>query len=167
MFLSLHRVRETIKTLNDKIEDFCLLFPEYSCLFIPGFGPEVSSAVLGAIGNPYRFSCGKQVLKMAGYDLCADRNGKTSSNAVPVISKRGKVGLRYTLYQAALIASNRNTYFMTYYTNKLKGRSQEKEIGTRARTTRLRRMTSANTLQGLLLNLRFWIRDARRPPHAG
>jgi transposase len=110
------------------------MFPEYSFLLtIPGFGPEVSSVVLAAIGNPYRFSCGKQVLKMAGYDLCADRSGKTASNAVPVISKRGKVGLRSALYQAAFIASSRSTYFMTYYTRKLKGRAQEKGIGTKMR----------------------------------
>ncbi len=134
MVSSLHHVRETIKALNDKIKNLCLSFPEYPCLLsIPGFGPEVSSTVLGAIGNPYRFSCGKQVLKMAGYDLCANRSGKTSSNAVPVISKRGKVDLRYALYQAALIASNRNTYFMTYYTSKLKDRGQEKRIGTKMR----------------------------------
>lgn len=27
---------------------------------IPGFGPDVSSKVLGAIGNPFRFASGKQ-----------------------------------------------------------------------------------------------------------
>jgi len=134
MVSSLHHVRETIKTLNDKIEDLCLMYPEYSYLLtIPGFGPEVSSIVLAAIGNPDRFVSGKQVLKIAGYDLCADRSGKKTSNAVPVISKRGKVDLRYALYQAALIASNSNTYVMTYYTNKLKDRSKEKGIGTKMR----------------------------------
>ncbi|HYA88974.1 MAG TPA: IS110 family transposase [Nitrospirota bacterium] len=134
MISSLHRVRETIKAVDDKIEELCLPFSEYSFLLtIPGFGPEVSSTVLSAIGNPYRFSCGKQVLKMAGFDLCADRSGKTASHAVPVISKRGKVGLRCALYQAALVASNSNTYFMTYYTKKLKNRAQEQGIGTKMR----------------------------------
>ncbi len=134
MVSNIHHVREAIKILNYKIENLCLPFPEYPCLLsIPGFGPEVSSTVLGAIGNPFRFSCGRQVLKMAGYDLCADRSGKTASNAVPVISKMGKVDLRFALYQAALIASNSNTYFMTYYTNKLKDRSQEKGIGIKMR----------------------------------
>src|SRR5512143_3400861 len=38
MVLSLHRVRETIKAIDDKIEDLCLTFPEYSFLLtIPGF----------------------------------------------------------------------------------------------------------------------------------
>jgi hypothetical protein len=88
---------------------------------------------LGAIGNPFRFSCGKQVLKMAGYDLSADRSGKTALNAVPVISKRGKVDLRFALYQAALVASNTNHYFIMYFGRKLHRRRQEQGIGTKMR----------------------------------
>ena len=40
----------------------------------------------------------KQVLKLAGLDLSADRSGKTSDTATPVISKKGKADLRYALY---------------------------------------------------------------------
>jgi hypothetical protein len=40
----------------------------------------------------------KQVLKLAGLDLSADRSGKTSDSATPVISKKGKADLRYALY---------------------------------------------------------------------
>jgi transposase len=53
---------------------------------------------LGALGNPFRFQNRKQVLKMAGLDLSADRSGKTSDTANPVISKKGKADLRYALY---------------------------------------------------------------------
>jgi len=74
----------------------------------PGFGPEVASKVLGAVGNPDRFQNRRQVLKLAGFDLCAKRSGKSSENAVPVISRRGKADLRNGLYQAALIASIKN-----------------------------------------------------------
>ena len=65
----------------------------------------MSSKVLAAIGDPERFTNGKQVLKMAGFDLCANRSGKTSNSATPVISKHGKSDLRYALYQAAIISS--------------------------------------------------------------
>ncbi len=134
MVSTIYHLREMIKKLNVKLEELCLPFPEYPCLLsIPGFGPEVSSTVLGAIGNPYRFSCGKQVLKMAGYDLSADRSGKTASNAVPIISKRGKVDLRFALYQAALVASNTNHYFIMYFGRKVHGRRQEQGIGTKMR----------------------------------
>ena len=130
----LRQIREAIRATDDKIEDVCLQFPEYSyILTIPGFGPDVSSKVLGAIGNPFRFNRDKQVLKMAGLDLNAKRSGKRSGAAIPVISKRGKADLRYALYQAALVSSTRNRDFMIYFTNKLRGREREKGIKTKMR----------------------------------
>jgi transposase len=84
--------------------------------------------VLGAIGDPFRFNHGKQVLKLSGFDLSADRSGKDSDKAIPEISKRGKADLRYALYQAALIASHKNRDVMIYYTNKIRGREREKGI---------------------------------------
>jgi hypothetical protein len=78
----------------------------------------------------FRFNNRKQVLKMAGWDLSASRSGNKSDSIVPVISKRGKGDLRYALYQAAHIASSRNRYFVSYYTDKLRGREKEKGIKT-------------------------------------
>jgi len=130
----LKRTRESIQAVDKKIEDVCLHFPEYACLrTIPGFGPDIASKVLGAIGNPHRFNNGKQVLKLAGWDLSAKRSGKTSETAVPVISKKGKADLRYALYQAAWVASSRNQFFVTYFANKLRGREKEKGIKTKMR----------------------------------
>jgi transposase len=132
MVEDLEQVKDSIRVVDDHIEDICLGFPEYSYLLtIPGFGPDVSSKVLGAIGNPFRFDNGKQVLKLAGYDLSANRSGKSSDSAVPVISKRGKAYLRYALYQAAFVASTSNRHFIIYYTNKLRGRDKEKGIKTK------------------------------------
>jgi transposase len=134
MVTALHRVREAIKTIEDKIKDICLRFPEYSFLLtIPGFGPDVSSKVLAAIGDPERFTNGKQVLKMAGFDLCASRSGKTSQSATPVISKHGNADLRFALYQAAFISSLNYKEFIVYHTNKIRGREREKGIGTKMR----------------------------------
>ena len=131
---SLKQIRQTIKSVEDKIKDACLEFPEYTYLLsIPGFGPDISAKILGAIGDPHRFSNAKQVLKMAGLDLCASRSGKKSNSAIPVISKQGKADLRYGLYQAAFIASLKNKDFIAYFTNKLKGRAKEKGIGTKMR----------------------------------
>jgi transposase len=131
---SLKQVRQAIKAVEDKLEDACLEFPEYTYLLsIPGFGPDVSAKVLGAIGNPNRFTSGKQILRLAGFDLCANRSGKTSNSAIPVISKQGKADLRYALYQAALIASFKDKYFITYLTSKLAGRAKEKGIVTKMR----------------------------------
>jgi transposase len=129
MVEGLKQIRESIRQIDEKIHEVCSQFPEYECLqSIPGFGPDVSSKVLGAIGDPYRFQNGKQVLKMAGLDLSAERSGKTSQSAIPVISKKGKADLRYALYQAVLIASVRNPDFIGYYTEKLRGREREPGI---------------------------------------
>jgi transposase len=132
MVEDLQQIKDSIRAVDDHIKEICLGFPEYSYLLtIPGFGPDVSSKVLGAVGDPFRFDNGKQVLKLAGYDLSANRSGKTSDSAVPVISKRGNAYLRYALYQAAFIASTRDRHFIIYYTNKLRGREREKGIKTK------------------------------------
>ncbi|MBM4307267.1 MAG: IS110 family transposase [Deltaproteobacteria bacterium] len=132
MVEGLRQIREMIKETEQKIEELCNEFPEYPyMLTIPGFGPDVSAKVLGAIGDPDRFENGKQVLKMGGLDLSADRSGKNSDRAIPEISKRGKADLRYALYQAAFIASTKNRDFMLYYTRKIQGRQKEKGIQTK------------------------------------
>ena len=128
----LKEVRRQLKKIADLMEDICLQFAEYSWLLtIPGFGPYISARVLASIANPWRFDSSNQVLKMAGYDLCANRSGKRSDAAVPVISKRGNAELRYTLYQAAHVASTRNRDFISYFTRMLRGRQRERGIKTK------------------------------------
>ena len=134
MVEGLRYIRESIRSVEKKIQEICLDIPEYEyILSIPGFGPDISSKVIGAIGNPLRFNNGKQVLKMAGMDLSAIRSGTNSDKATPKLSKSGKADLRYALYQAALIASSKNMYFILYYTDKLRGREKEKGINTKMR----------------------------------
>ncbi len=134
MVEGLRQIRESLGVLDEKIQEICSRFPEYEFLLsIPGFGPDVASKVLGAIGDPFRFQSRQQVLKLAGYDLSAERSGKSGDGVPPVISKKGKADLRYALYQAALIASVRNRPFMVYYTNRLRGREREPGIKTKMR----------------------------------
>jgi transposase len=128
----LKAVREQLKQVADQMQDFCLQFADYNYLLtIPGFGPYVAARVLASIANPRRFDSSNQVLKMAGYDLGASRSGKTSDQAVPVISKRGNAELRYALYQAAHVASTRNRDFIGYFTRMLRGRQRERGIKTK------------------------------------
>ena len=100
---------------------------------IPGFGRDVSAKVLGAIGDPFRFQNGRQVMKLSGLDLSAKRSGKSPQSVIPVISRKGKADLRYALYQAALIASVKNPDFIEYYTEKLRGREKEPGIKIKVR----------------------------------
>ena len=128
----LKEVRQTISDTSEKIEQVCLKFKEYPCLLsIPGFGPLLSAMVLGAIGNPWRFSSGTQVIKMVGLDLSATQSGK--SQGPPSISKKGKAEVRFALYQAALVASSRDKHFVAYFTDQLRGREKEKGIKTKRR----------------------------------
>ena len=134
MVEGLKQIREMIKETEDRIEELCKQFSEYPFLLtMPGFGPDVSGKVLGAVGDADRFLNGRQVLKLAGFDLSADRSGKNSGKAVPEISKRGKADLRYALYQAALVASLKNRDVRIYYVNKIRGREREKGIDAKMR----------------------------------
>ena len=130
----LDQVRQDIGEVEKRIKEISEGFAEYCYLLtIPGFGPYVSSVVLSAIADPCRFDKASQVLKLSGYDLCADRSGKSSDKAVPVISKRGSGELRYALYQAAQVASVKNSYFKAYFTGLLQGRQRERGIRTKMR----------------------------------
>ncbi len=131
---SLTHIRGYITDNDKRIAAICKPIVEYQYLLsIPGFGPGISAAVLGALGNPNRFNNAKQVLKLVGLDLSASRSGKSSLNAITVISKKGKSHLRYALFQAALIASSRNTDFMAYFTGLIKDRQKERGIKTKMR----------------------------------
>jgi transposase len=130
---TLQQLRAAVGETDKRIAEVCKRFAEYPFLLtIPGFGPDISAKVLGALGNPFRFENHRQVLKTAGLDLSADRSGKRTE-ATPVISKRGKADLRYGLYQAALVAPQKNSCFMRYFMHKLEGREREKGIGTKMR----------------------------------
>ena len=57
----LKQVREMIQETDQRIAGLCKEFPEYEFLLtIPGFGPDVSAKVLGAIGDADRFLNGRQ-----------------------------------------------------------------------------------------------------------
>jgi len=130
----LEKISEKIGQTESEIKDLCDSFPAYRRLLsIPGFGPYVSAIVLARIGDPHRFNGRKQVIRLGGLDLNANRSGKRSHAAVPVISKRGNSELRYALYQAAQIATYHNDRFRALFTRYLEGRENERGIKTKMR----------------------------------
>ena len=125
----LRQTRYVKKDLEAQLKATGQRFPAYRHLLtIPGFGPIVTAMTMAAIGDPHRFTSRKQVLRLAGLDLSAHRSGKKSESAVPVISKQGKAGLRYALFQAATIASYKDAVIRSYFTRLLKGRELERGI---------------------------------------
>ncbi len=99
-----------------------------SVISIPGMGPVLSALLLAAIGDPYRFEHPRQVLRLAGLDLCARRSGQASDRAVPRISKQGKAPLRYALVHAAMIGAHTNPAVRRYFSQRLSGREKERGI---------------------------------------
>ncbi len=130
----LDQIRQDLWKVDKRIKEIGEGFAEYHYLLtIPGYGPYVSSVVLSAIADPFRLDNAGQVIKLSGYDLCADKSGQSSDKAVPIISKRGSGELRYALYQAAQVASVKNRYFKVYFTGLLQGRQRERGIRTKMR----------------------------------
>ena len=128
------KIHEEIEQTEAEIKSVCERFPAYrQLLSIPGFGPYVASIVLARIGDPNRFKSRRQVIRLAGLDLNANRSGKKSNAAVPVISKRGNAELRYALYQAGQIASYHNDRFRALFRRYLQGREKERGIKTKMR----------------------------------
>ena len=125
----LKSLREIVNDNELRMKTAAQSYPEYQCLLsIPGFGPIVSAMVLGAIGDPLRFENRRQVLRLAGLDLSAERSGKNSDSVKPVISKQGKAALRYALVQAAMVASSSNPTVRSYFSDLIKGRELERGI---------------------------------------
>jgi len=135
MVAQLYQIRTDIADLDRLIFKIASSLPEYQYLIsIPGFGPFITAKFLATINDPERFSNETQVIKLAGFDLCASRIGKPAGNAVPVISKKGNAELRFALVQAAIVATTRNTLFIRYLNQKIQGREQEKGILKKMRT---------------------------------
>jgi transposase len=125
----LQQTRQVKQELEAQLKTVGQRFPAYRYLLtIPGFGPIIATMTLAAIGNAHRFTSRKQVLRLAGLDLSASRSGTKSESAIPVISKQGKAGLRYALFQAATIASYKDAATRNYFTRLLKGRELERGI---------------------------------------
>ena len=121
-------VRQESLQIMEQIEAICRRLPSYKLLLtIPGFGPYIAPLVLSALANPLRFKSRKQVIRLAGLDLNANRVVKTGPTG------NLHADLRYGLYQAALIASYHNDYFRTIYHRVLEGRQGERGIKTKAR----------------------------------
>lgn len=122
-------LRTDLRDLELRMRTVAKRMPGYRCVIsIPGVGPMLAAMIMAAIGDPRRFQHSRQVLRLAGLDLCASRSGKSSNRAVPKISKQGKGGLRYALVQASIVASRTNAVTRTYFSRLLKGREQERGI---------------------------------------
>lgn len=96
-------------------------------LSVPGVGIVTAASFLGETGDLTRFENWRQVQKLAGFNLKESSSGQHRGRTT--ITKRGRPGLRSTLYLAAVILVSRNAqfkalyqYFRTREANPLKGK---------------------------------------------
>lgn len=82
-------------------------------LSIPGIGVVTAAGFLGEVGDPTKYEHGKQIQKLAGYNLVEQSSGQKRGQRS--ISKRGRPGLRNLLYQAGLILVAKNKEFKALY----------------------------------------------------
>lgn len=98
-------------------------------LSIKGVGVITAAGFIAEIGDPSRFTCWKQVRKLAGYNLVAESSGQKKGKMT--ISKRGRSELRSVLYKIALGLITCNQQFKSLY-HHLKTRSQNPLKGKQA-----------------------------------
>ena len=82
-------------------------------LRIPGIGVVSLASFLGETGDLNRFSNGRQLVRLAGYNLTENSSGKSKSQRG--ISKRGRKVLRNILYQMALVMVAKNAEMKSIY----------------------------------------------------
>ena len=96
----LREVRESIKTLQQQIQQLAALNPAYAKLLeLPGIGPLSASAYIAAIGNGHRFRCGRQVSAWLG--LVPRQYGTGGKIQLSGVTKNGDRYLRTLLIHGA------------------------------------------------------------------
>jgi transposase len=88
---------------------------------LPGIGPVTAAMYLGEIGDLEAFSRGRQVVKLAGFQLAENSSGRHEGQSR--IAKRGRAGLRQGMHMAALGVIQHCPEFRARYEH-LKGRAK-------------------------------------------
>jgi len=128
----LKRINENIALINAKVNSIVGKREDYELLLtIPGIGPVTAAQVIAEIGDVSNFSSGRQLIKLAGLDLCGAQSG-TSINTLRHISKRGRKVLRTVLYQAVVNCIRCNSHLRTCYLRILANQQGKKKVKPKA-----------------------------------
>jgi len=85
---------------------------------IPGIGVVLGATILSEIGDINKFDDPSKLVAYAGIDASVSQSGQYESTH-NVMSKRGSPYLRRALYQAALVASNKDPVLIAFYQKKM------------------------------------------------
>lgn len=81
---------------------------------LPGFGPVLTAAVVGEIGDIHRFSGARKLVAYAGLDATVHESGQFHGTRNR-ISKRGSPHLRRAIWLAAVAARRFDPHLRAYY----------------------------------------------------
>lgn len=125
-------VESKIKAIKTNIEKIVKERKDYQLLLtIRGIGAITAATIISEIGSIDNFSSGKQLIKLAGLDLCGSTSG-TSVHTSRHISKRGRRLLRTVLYRAAIACVRLNQYFREKYLQLLGNQADKRKIRPKA-----------------------------------
>jgi transposase len=100
---------------------------------IPGIGAVTGATILGEIGDISKFSTPAKLVAYSGIDASVSQSGENTGRHNKM-SKRGSPYLRKALFQAALVASNCDPVFASFYEKKrAEGKHHLTAIGAIAR----------------------------------
>jgi transposase len=100
---------ETMKALQQQLETVCaalidtfLTLPEAPyMLSVPGLGENTAAIILAEIGDPSRYTCGRQLIKLAGTQPVFNSSGRKTRSQTPM-SHKGRPRLRTALFFAVM-----------------------------------------------------------------
>jgi transposase len=95
-------VREQIAHVSEALCTCFLLLPEAPYLLsMPGLGQVTAAIILAEIGNPRRYTNGRQLIKLAGTQPVPNTSGRKTRSQTPM-SHKGRPRLRTALFFAVL-----------------------------------------------------------------
>jgi transposase len=120
----IQRTQKDIAEIDKILSIFCMQNDVYrQLLSIPGYGVLTTSVFKSTI-NIDNFISDRQITKFAGLDIETMSSGKFQGKEK--ISKKGNSLLRYTICQAANVATSRNKAIRQMFQDKLKERGNSK-----------------------------------------
>lgn len=128
----LRNLEENVARINTEVHAIVKDREDYELLLtIPGIGPVTASSIVAEIGEITNFSSGKQLIKLAGLDLCGSESG-ISVHTLRHISKRGRKVLRTVLYQATVACIKCNAHLRACYLKLLANQPNKKKVKPKA-----------------------------------
>lgn len=169
--IEIRTLLEDYESRNSRLQEVMLLIEELikqitmaeKLMEIKGVGIKNVSGFLAEVGDISRFSNSKELQKLAGLALVENNSGKHKGQTT--ISRRGRKGLRYLLFEAAMSLVGKNPEFGAlhhYYTTRRINSLKKMQLLIAA-ATKMIRVFYAMLTKGVEYDLPKMLGDIKRP----